>query len=139
MVVSTIRSESLAPASGPYASGLKVSLTGAHLVLVSGQVAEAPGEVCVAKGDVTAQAEQVLRNLVTVLEAAGACTSDVVKVTVYLRNMEDREAVAEVRRRFFGDHLPASTLVEVSKLAHPDWLLEIEAMAVVSGEVHRPK
>ena len=132
MVVSAIECRSLAPASGPYASGCRVSLAGADLVFVSGQVAESSSEVCVAKGDVKTQAEQVLTNLVTVLEAAGGRITDVVKVTVFLRNMEDRGAVAEVRKRFFGDHMTASTLVEVSKLAHPDWLLEIEAVAVVN-------
>lgn len=132
MGVSAIECRDLAPASGPYASGCSVSLPGADLVFVSGQVAESPTDVCVARGDIRAQAEQVLNNLVTVLGAAGGCITDVVKVTVFVRNMEDRDAVAEVRRRFFGDHVPASTLVEVSKLAHPDWLLEIEAVAVVS-------
>jgi 2-iminobutanoate/2-iminopropanoate deaminase len=131
MVATAIRSEALAPASGPYASGFKVSLAGGDILFISGQVAESPDDVCVARGDVTGQAEQALKNMVAVLEAAGGRITDVAKVTVFLRNMEDRDAVAEVRRRFFGDHMPASTLVEVSKLARPDWLIEVEACAVI--------
>ncbi len=73
----------------------------------------------------------MLKNLLAVLESAGGRITDVAKVTVFLRNMEDRDAVAQVRKRFFGDHMPASTLVEVSKLAHPDWLVEIDAIAVM--------
>jgi 2-iminobutanoate/2-iminopropanoate deaminase len=132
MVVTAVKSEDLAPASGPYASGFKVSVGGVDILFISGQVSESPTEQCVAKGNISGQAEQVLKNLVTVLETAGGKITDVVKVTVFLRNMEDRDAVAEVRERFFGDHRPASTLVEVNKLARPDWLIEIEAIAVMN-------
>ena len=53
------------------------------------------------------------------------------KVTIYVRNMEDRVKIVPIRARFFGEALPASTIVEVSKLAHPDLLIEIEAIAVI--------
>ena len=89
----------------------------------------------VGKGDIVLQTEQVLKNLQSVLEASGTSLAHVVKVTVFLRNMEHRNAVAEVRKCFFKDNLPASTLVEISKLAHLDWLIEIEAIAVVPREV----
>jgi enamine deaminase RidA (YjgF/YER057c/UK114 family) len=85
----------------------------------------------VGKGDIVLQTEQVLRNLQSVLEASGTSLSHVVKVTVFLRNMEHRDAVAEIRKRFFKDNLPASTLVEISKLANQDWLIEIEAIAIL--------
>ncbi len=131
MVVSAIQCGEVAPASGPYAAGVRVSIPGADVLFVSGQVSEAAGQSCVAPGDAAGQTEQVLKNMVAVLEAGGASITDVAKVTVFLRNMEDRDTVADVRRRFFGEHLTASTLVEVSKLAHPDWLIEVEAIAVV--------
>ena len=85
----------------------------------------------VGQGDIVLQTEQTLKNLQNVLEASGASLADVVKVTVFLRNMEQRDAVAQVRSRFFKDNLPASTLVEVTKLVHQDWLIEIEAVAAV--------
>ncbi len=80
--------------------------------------------------DAGRQAAQVLANVGVVLEAAGATFADVVKVTVYLRRMADREVVNGERRRVFGEARPASTLVEVSALAHPDALVEIDAVAV---------
>jgi len=122
--------DKVAEPSGPYSRGTQVSLSEADLIFASGQVAEDSEGNTVGKGDIVLQTEQVLKNLQNVLEASGASLADVVKVTVFLRNMEHRNAVAEVRKRFFKDNLPASTLVEVSKLAHQDWLIEIEAVAV---------
>jgi reactive intermediate/imine deaminase len=89
---------------------------------------EANGEL-VGTGNVIRQSEQVLDNVAAVLKATGAGFNDVVKVGVYLRDMADREAINTVRRRYFGDARPASTLVQVSALAHPDALVEIEAIA----------
>jgi len=91
---------------------------------------DADGEL-VGTGDVTRQSEQVLDNVAAVLTATGASFDDVVRVGVFLRDMADRKAVNAVRRRYFGDARPASTLVEVSALAHPDALVEIEAIAVL--------
>lgn len=80
--------------------------------------------------DPEAQAEQVLTNLARVLQHAGGLgLPNVVKVNVYVRRIADREAINHARRRHFGDTRPASTLVEVSALAHPDALLEIDAVA----------
>jgi len=81
--------------------------------------------------DAAAQAEQVLANLALVLEAAKASFADVVKVGVYVRRMGDREAIDQARQRRFGNARPASTLVQVSALAHPDALVEIDAVAHV--------
>jgi 2-iminobutanoate/2-iminopropanoate deaminase len=89
---------------------------------------DAAGEL-VGAGDVIRQSEQVLDNVGAVLTAAGASFDDVVRVGVYVRHMADRELINTVRRRRFGDSRPASTLVEVSALAHPDALVEIEAVA----------
>ena len=131
MKTSIIVCDKVAEPSGPYCHGTQVSLSEADLIFASGQVAQDAKGNTVGKGDIVLQTEQVLKNLQNVLEASGASLADVVKVTVFLRNMEHRNAVAEVRKRFFKDNLPASTLVEVSKLAHQDWLIEIEAVAVV--------
>lgn len=78
--------------------------------------------------DVTAQAEQVFVNLEKVLQAASAGFEDVLKVTVYLTNVEDRERINPVREKYFGDVRPASTLVEVSGLVMPGMKVEIEAI-----------
>jgi 2-iminobutanoate/2-iminopropanoate deaminase len=100
-------------------------------LFVSGMLPlDANGDL-VGAGDVVRQAEQVLDNVGAVLRAAGATFDDVVRVGVYLLNVADRPAVNTVRRRYFGDARPASTLVEVSALAIPDALVEIDAVALL--------
>ena len=79
--------------------------------------------------DVVAQARQVFAIMERVLAATGATPADVVKVTVYLLDIDDRPLINPVRQEFFGDTRPASTLVEVSRLAVPGARLEIEAIA----------
>jgi len=95
----------------------------------------ADGEL-VGTGDVIRQSEQVLDNVGAVLQARGATFGDVVRVGVYVRDMADRELINTVRRRYFGDARPASTLVEVSALAYPDALVEIEAVALLPRDDH---
>ena len=81
--------------------------------------------------DAASQARQVLQNMSSVLQAAGAGFKDVLKVTVYLTDINDRERINEVRAQFFGDTRPASTLVQVSRLVVPGMSVEIEAVAAV--------
>jgi enamine deaminase RidA (YjgF/YER057c/UK114 family) len=83
-----------------------------------------------AEGGAQAQARQLFKNMGALLKKFGADASNIVKVTVYLRNAEDREAVNVARKEFFGPHRPVSTLV-VARLAKPDILVEIEAVAYV--------
>jgi enamine deaminase RidA (YjgF/YER057c/UK114 family) len=98
---------------------------------VSGLVAfDADGKV-VGKGDVVEQTRQIFRHLRAVLDAAGANPDDVTKVTIFMRDVRQRPDINPVRKEFFGEHRPASTLVEVSRLVHDDLLLEIEAVAVL--------
>jgi 2-iminobutanoate/2-iminopropanoate deaminase len=101
------------------------------LLFVSGCVpVDGEGQL-VGGDDVVAQAEKVFENVGSVLAAAGASSRDVVKVTVFVTDIEDRPRINPVRQRFFGDARPASTLVEISKLAIPGAKLEVEAVAVL--------
>jgi reactive intermediate/imine deaminase len=102
-----------------------------RLVFVSGCVAtDAQGRV-VGGQDVVAQTRQVHENIKRCLAAAGATFADVCKVTVFLRDINDREKVNTIRQEYFGAHRPASTLVEISRLVRDDYLVEIEATAVI--------
>jgi 2-iminobutanoate/2-iminopropanoate deaminase len=83
----------------------------------------------IGEGDVVAQARQIHVNLEKVLAHAGASFADVLKVTVFLIHIDDRPKINPIRREYFGSALPASTLVEVSALAVPGMLIEIEAIA----------
>jgi enamine deaminase RidA (YjgF/YER057c/UK114 family) len=89
----------------------------------------------VGRNDFAAQADQVFRNLTTALQAVGCTASNLVKLTVFLRDMTDLAVYREARNRFFATvtppAAPAVTLVEVSKLYGPDFLIEIEAVAAV--------
>ena len=106
-------------------------MEGGRLVYVSGQVAwDASGNI-VGKGDVGAQARQTFRNLRQVLQAAGGDLSSLMKMTTYITRIEDRPAVAEARGEVFDGEVPASTLIVVKSLFHPDFLVEIEGVAVV--------
>jgi enamine deaminase RidA (YjgF/YER057c/UK114 family) len=106
-------------------------MEGGRLLYISGQVAwDAAGNI-VGKGDIRAQAKQVFENLRGVLRAAGGDLSNLMKITTYITKLEDFPAVAQARGEVFQGELPASTLIVVKGLFHPDFLLEIEGTATV--------
>ena len=126
-----VHSEKLSRPIGVFSQAVKVQAAG-HLIFVSGLTARDPSGNLVGRGDVRAQTRRILENLRTVLTEAGATLEDVVKVTVFIRNMErDFHAIHEVRAEFFPQNPPASSMVEVSRLVDPDHLIEIEAIAVI--------
>lgn len=127
----TIREEYRVPELGEPISHYTDAVRIGDLLFVSGCTASDGRGNVVGRGDVVAQARQTLANVGRILEAAGATFADVAKVTVYLTSIDDRARINPVREEFFGDARPASTLVEVSRLAHPDFLVEIEAIAHV--------
>ena len=102
-----------------------------RLVHVSGQVAwDADGNT-VGPGDIRTQARQVFQNLRQVLQEAGGDLQDLMKITTYVTDINNYAAVIEVRNEFFPYGMPASTLIVVESLFHPDWLLEVEGMAAI--------
>ena len=101
------------------------------LVFVSGIVAMDREGQLVGGADVVAQARQVFHNMREVLAAAGCGFEDVVKVTIYLTDVDDRPSINPVRKEVFGEARPASTLVEVSRLAVPGAKIEVEAVALL--------
>ena len=108
-----------------------VSARGGRTVYIAGQVAlDAQGRV-VGAGDLAAQTRQVFANLDIALKAAGATFANVVKTNYYLRDASQVAVIREIRAKYFTKELPASTLIEVPRLANPDFLIEIEVIAVV--------
>jgi reactive intermediate/imine deaminase len=101
------------------------------LLFVSGVVPVDAGGGLVGAGDVVEQARQVFRNMDAVVAAAGARAEDVVKVTVFLTDIDDRPRINPVRQEVFGATRPASTLVEVPRLAVDGAKVEIECVALV--------
>ena len=114
---------------GAYSSG--VEAPSGRTIYVSGQVAfDAEGKV-VGEGDIKAQTETVLEHVKTVVEEAGGGMEDIVKGTVFITDMGLYDQIHEVRRRYFEEPFPASSMVEVSALIDPRLLIEIEAVAVI--------
>jgi 2-iminobutanoate/2-iminopropanoate deaminase len=113
---------------GPYSPALRAG----NLLFVSGQIALDPATGNLVPGDVTAQAEQVMKNLSALLAAGGATFADVVKTTIYLADLGDFAAVNEVYGRHLGSPAPARATVEVPRLPK-DARVEIDAVAVLDG------
>lgn len=127
--------DKLNPSALPAPTGYSqvVAATGSRLVFVAGQVAlDAEGRL-VAPGDVVGQARQAFANLRTAIEAAGASIDDVAKITWYIvgYRAELLPELAAARNEVFQGHAPASTLVGVDALAQSDFLIEVEAVAVI--------
>jgi 2-iminobutanoate/2-iminopropanoate deaminase len=118
----------LAPPMGPFSVGVLVG----DMVFTAGQLPLGPDGRIVGP-DIRSQTRQCFANIETVLADVGLGLSDVVKLTVWLRDIADLGAVADVRRELFTDPHPVSTTVEVSKLPNPDALIEIDAVAVESS------
>jgi enamine deaminase RidA (YjgF/YER057c/UK114 family) len=113
-----------------YSQGVKV--TQAQTVLfLSGQVAYAPDGGVACRGDFKGQARGAYEAIKVLVESQGGTMASIVKLTTYVTDMSYRIDLAPIREEFFGKKGPASTLVEISALAHPDWMIEIEAIAVV--------
>lgn len=111
-----------------------VGARGAETLYIAGQVAMDAAGKTVGVGDLAAQTEQVMQNLQTALHAAGATFKDVVKITTFVvgYSPEQRTTIAAIRGKYLPEGTPpASTLVGVAALASPEWLIEIEAVAVI--------
>jgi len=100
-------------------------------VHVSGQHAGRPGGGLLGDGSVRDQTRQSLRKIVALVEAAGGRAADIVKLTVYLTQMDRKSEVSEARREFFREPLPCSTLIGVNALVAPGLAVEIDAVAVI--------
>jgi enamine deaminase RidA (YjgF/YER057c/UK114 family) len=111
-----------------------VVAAGSRMVFVAGQVALDREGAPVAPGDVVGQAHQAFANMRTAIEAAGAAIDDVTKITWYVVGYRPEwlPELAAARNEVLGGHLPASTLVGVSALAQPHFLVEVEAVAVIN-------
>lgn len=124
-------SDKLAVPNGHFAQATFAEARG-RLVFISGMTARNRDGGVTGVGDVAAQTHQVCQNLQAAVEEAGGTLEDIARVDVYVRNMEDFDAIHAVRRQYFTGVAPASTLVEVSKFVNKDYLIEINAIAVVA-------
>jgi reactive intermediate/imine deaminase len=113
----------------PYSGALRVG----DLLFISGTVALDEEGNLVGPGDLEAQTRQVFVNIERLLEAAGAGWGQVAMLTYYLADISRWSSVSALRREFLSEPYPAATAVEVSRLVNTDWLIEIEALAVLGS------
>lgn len=121
-----VHSDAAPKAIGPYSQAIKIN----GLVFLSGQTPIDPATGDLVPGDVTAQTQQVFKNLISVLTAAGTDLKHVVRSGVFLKNMNDFAAMNAVYATFFPENPPARSTVEVARLPK-DCLVEIEMIALV--------
>ena len=127
-----VKTARIATPSAHFSQAIAIEAKG-KLVFVSGMTARKPDGTIAGVGDIEEQTRQVCENIKAALEAAGAHMDDVCRIDVFLRNIGDRERFNKVRQQYWPANPPASTLVEVTKLVSPEYLVEITAIAVASG------
>lgn len=130
MAKQQITSDRLGRPSGHFSQATMIEARG-RLVFISGLTSRRADGTIAGLGDIEAQTRQVCDNLKAAAEAAGGKIDDICRVDVYVRNMEHFDVIHKVRREYFKMPLPASTMVEVTKMTSPDYLIEISAIAVI--------
>jgi 2-iminobutanoate/2-iminopropanoate deaminase len=128
-----VTSPKLAEPDGPFSHATSVAAQG-KLVFISGMTARRADGGIAGIGDVEAQTRQVCENLKAAAEAAGGGLQDLVRLDIYVRNLESRTVIDTVLRAYFEAPVPASTMVEVCKLVSAEYLVEISAIAVLPQE-----
>jgi reactive intermediate/imine deaminase len=123
--------EIIAPKDLHPAVGYSHATRKGNLLFVSGQIALDKDGNIVGEGDFRAQAEQVFKNLATVIESAGGSVNNIMKTTTFLTDLSNRPALAEVREKFYRAEPPASTLVVISSLVRPELMIEVEAIVAL--------
>ena len=109
-----------------------VVVEGKRTIFVSGQLARGPAGEVVGAGDMRAQIRQVGENVKAALAAAGATLADIVKTNTYVTDIDEFFRHVDVRMKYFHA-LPTSTTVEVRRLSHPDFMVEVDAIAALKG------
>jgi len=130
MAKKQITSPNLRTPNGHFSHATAIEASG-RLVFLSGMTARRADGSIAGLGDVSEQTRQVCENLKAAVEAAGGTLDDICRVDVYVRNMEHFEAIHKVRREYFTGIAPASTLLEICKMSSPEYLIEINAIAVI--------
>ena len=125
-----LQSSKIRQPSGHFSQAIAIEAKG-KLVFISGMTSRRPDGTIAGIGDIEAQTHQVCQNVKAAVEAAGGTMDDICRVDVYVRNMEHFDKIHKVRREYFKAPAPASTMVEITKMTSPEYLIEINAIAVV--------
>ncbi len=123
--------EIIVPKNVRKARGFSDAIKVGKTIYIAGQVARDENGVVVGKGDIVAQTERAYENLKRVLDAGGAKFTDIVKMNIFCLDLDGFKKTGAARRKYFGDHFPATTAVQVNRLMDADYLIEVEAVAVL--------
>ena len=129
MARKVIQPKTLSDPRPRYSQGILA--TGGKLLFIAGQTASDKDGNVVGKGDIEAQAHQVFKNLSAVLKEVGGSLDNLVMTTTYITDREYREGYNRVRMQYYKKSAPTSTLVIITGLANPDYLIEINGVAVL--------
>ena len=132
MTKTQVRTDKVREPSGHFSQAISIAAQG-RIVFISGMTARRPDGTIAGVGDIEAQTRQVCENIKAAVESAGGSMDDVCRVDVYVRSIEHFEKIHKVRREYFKSPPPASTMVEVTKMTSPDYLIEINAIAVIAN------
>lgn len=125
-----ITSDRIGRPSGHFSQAIAVEAQG-PIVFISGMTSKTGDGSIAGVGDLEAQTRQMCQNIKAAVEAAGGTMADICRVDVYVKDMSGFEIIHRVRREYFPDPPPASTMVAVSGFTHPDYLIEMSAIAVI--------
>ena len=129
MAHSEVRPPRMHKSTSPFSHA--VLTTGTRFLHITGQVAQDWDGKLVGKGDITKQTVQAFENIKALVEEVGGTLRDVARIRIYLMTRDHLGPVKEVRRRYLSEPFPATSVIQVAGLDDPDWLIEIEATAVL--------
>ena len=130
MARTQIVSEKIGPPSGHFSQAHVIEARG-RFVFISGMTAKRADGGIAGVGDLEAQTRQMCENVKAAVEAAGGTMADICRVDVHVKDMSGFDIIHRVRREYFPDPPPASTMVAISGFTHPDYLIEMSAIAVI--------
>jgi 2-iminobutanoate/2-iminopropanoate deaminase len=126
-----ISTDRIGKPSGHFSQAVSADARG-RLVFISGMTAKRADSSIAGVGDIEVQTRQTCENVKAAVEAAGGTMADICRVDVFVKSMTDFDVIHRVRRQYFPDPPPASTMVQISGFTHPDYLIEMSAIAVVA-------
>jgi enamine deaminase RidA (YjgF/YER057c/UK114 family) len=128
--ITKINPQTMKQPTKAYSNGILIPLGSANLLFTTGQVAQDSEGKVVAPNDYTGQSKFILNHIGEILKEAGMNFDDVVKLQIFIKNMDESSKISAVRDEYFKNSKPASTMVEINKLVKPECCVEIEATAV---------
>jgi 2-iminobutanoate/2-iminopropanoate deaminase len=126
-----ISTDRIGKPSGHFSQAIAADARG-RLVFISGMTSKRADGAVAGVGDIEAQTRQTCENVKAAVEAAGGTMADICRVDVFVKSMADFDVIHQVRRQYFPDPPPASTMVQITGFTHPDYLIEMNAIAVVA-------